>query len=196
MRDANIARMIEPTFRIVVALDLEQYSQIVLDHALDQAARHRAPDIHFLSVVERPADVPGVKDQLATLVLPSLDSIASTEWSARLHVRSGDAAEEIAGLAGELRAHLIVIGRFGVHHPHRHIGKSASDIIDLAPCPVLAVGLVDDAPELSPQCEDCVKIRRDTHGGTWFCMRHRGDRARISTLVPFGSNFTGSRLMW
>jgi nucleotide-binding universal stress UspA family protein len=188
--------MIEPTFRIVVALDLEQYSQIVLDHALDQAVRHRAPDVHFLSVVDRPEDVPAVKERLAGLVLPSLDSIASTEWSARLHVRVGETAAEIAGLTGELRAHLIVIGRFGVHHPHRHIAKTASDILDIAPCPVLAVGLVDDAPETTPQCEDCVKIRRETHGGNWFCKKHHGDGARISTLVPFGSNFTGSRLMW
>jgi len=188
--------MIEPTFRMVVALDLEQYSQIVLDHALDQAARHRAPDIHFLCVIAHPADVPEVKDRLASLVLPALDSLASTEWSARLHVRAGQAAEEIAGLAGELRAQLIVIGRFGVHHPHRHIAKTASEILDLAPCPVLAVGLVDDAPETQAQCADCVAIRKDTHGNNWFCMKHRDNRARISTLVPFGSNFTGSRLMW
>ncbi|HEY0255323.1 MAG TPA: universal stress protein [Kofleriaceae bacterium] len=184
----------EHTHRIVVALDLEQYSDIVLEHALDQAARHKRPDLHFLTVIERPADVSEMKNRLAERVLPAIQAIDRTSWAVRLHVRAGSAPEEIAALAGEVDAHLIVIGRFGIHHPRRHLAKMASDILDLAPCPVLVATLRDE--EKSPQCDDCAKARIDTNGERWFCMAHSGDRARISTLVPFGSNFTGSGLMW
>ncbi|MFT3692351.1 MAG: universal stress protein [Kofleriaceae bacterium] len=195
MRDAPSQCMeTEHTHRMVVALDLEQYSDIVLEHALDQAARHRNPDIHFLTVIERPADCDATKNRLAAQVLPAIQAIDRTNWSVRLHVRAGNAPEEIANLAGEVDAHLIVIGRFGVHHPRRHIAKMASDILDLAPCPVLVATL--DGDSKSPQCDDCAKTRLETNGERWFCQRHSGDRARISTLVPFGSNFTGSGLMW
>jgi nucleotide-binding universal stress UspA family protein len=188
--------MIEPPYRIVVGLDLDQYSEIVLEHALDQAARHRAPDLHFLTVTDRPADCDGVKTRLAALVLPGLESIDRSAWSARLHVRAGETAQEIADLASEIRAQLIVIGRFGVHHPHRHLAKTASDILDLAPCPVLVAGLVGDGSQRSPQCDDCARVRIETEGEKWFCERHSGERTRFSTLIPFGGGFSGSSEMW
>lgn len=184
----------EPSFRLVCALDLEQYSDIVLGHALDQAARHEKPDLHFLTVIERAADADATKNRLAEAVLPAIQALDRTSWSVRLHVRAGDAPPEIAALADEVAAHLIVIGRFGVHHPRRHIAKMASDILDLAPCPVLVAALGDEAR--SPQCDDCAKTRLETAGERWFCQAHSGDRARISTLVPFGSGFTGTNLMW
>lgn len=188
--------MIEPPHRIVVALDLEQYSEIVLEHALDQAARHRAPDLHFVTVTDRPAECDTVKPRLAALVLPALELIDRSAWSVHLHVRAGDTAQEIADLAAEVRAHLIVIGRFGVHHPHRHLAKMASDILDLAPCPVLVAGLVGEEAPRAQQCDDCARVRSETDGQRWFCERHSVERTRFSTLIPFGSNFTGSNEMW
>jgi nucleotide-binding universal stress UspA family protein len=188
--------MIEPPHRIVVGLDLEEYSNIVLEHALDQAARHRAPDLHFLTVIDRPADCDVVKPRLAALVLPALEQLDRTAWSVRLHVRAGDPAEEITDLAVEVNAHLLVIGRFGVHHPHRHLAKMASDILDLAPCPVLVAGLAGEELPHSQQCDDCARVRIQTEGERWFCERHSVERTRFSTLVQSGSGFTGSNEMW
>jgi nucleotide-binding universal stress UspA family protein len=196
MRDAKQSLMLRTNHRIVVALDLEQYSEIVLEHALDQAARHRTPDLHFLTVVERPAECVEMKKRLAQLVLPALQAIDRATWTVHLHVRAGDAPKEIAALALEVGAHLIVIGRFGTHHPHRHIAKMASDILDLAPCPVLVAGLSGDDSHASPQCDDCAKMRAETGGEKWFCVRHSGDRARMTALVPFGSSWTGSNELW
>src|SRR4051812_20963362 len=110
--DAARRNMTEPRQRIVVALDLLEYAEIVLEHALDHAARQRSPDLHFLTVVEKATpETENIKCRLASLVLPALDGLDCTDWRLRLHVREGSAPEEIVNLAAEIRAQLIVIGR-------------------------------------------------------------------------------------
>ena len=194
MRDAWLDVMTRPSFTIVVAVDLGQFSSIVVEHALDQAARHDSPDLHFLTVVAKPGDIEPTKQKLADLVLPMLGTIDRSRWQMRLHVRAGDTPEELAALATEVGAELMVIGRFGEHHPHRRLAKTAADIVDLAPCPVLVASLVADPPRTSPICPECAKVRAATNGERWFCDRHRDDR--VSTRIPFGSNFTGSNQLW
>lgn len=179
--------MTEPRHRIVVALDLSEYAEIVLSHALDQAARHDAPDLHFLHVIAGGDDPELAKQRLAELVLPSLDDLQCAEWSVRLHIRAGNAAEEIASLAGELDAHLVVLGRFGTHHPRRRLGSVAARVIDLAPCPTLVVGIPSDLP--TAQCSACAEVRAASDGERWFCDAHAGDRVRLSTLVVPGSHW-------
>jgi len=61
-------------YRIVVGVDLSEWSDIVIEHALDQAARHDSPELHFLSVRENvrpPAEV--VKQALWERVHPLLE---------------------------------------------------------------------------------------------------------------------------
>ena len=182
--------------RIVVAIDLTEYAEIVLEHALDLASRYGAPDLHFVTVAEHPnVDVDVLKTTLAALVLPALDSIDRSDWRVRLHVRTGDGPAEITDLAAEIRAHLIVIGRFGTHRPHRKIGASAAKVVDLAPCPTLVVGLSDQAPDAIRQCPDCVAARAESDGERWFCTAHTSDEPRLSSIsVP--STWTGGTLMW
>ncbi len=188
--------MSAPSHRIVVALDLTDYAEIVLEHALDQAIRHTAPELHFIAVVAGHADVEDVKRKLAALVLPALDGMTTADWHAQLHVRSGKGPEEIANLAAEIRAHLLVIGRFGTHHPHRNIGATASRVIELATCPTLVVGLVDQSADAVVQCSDCVSVRAASEGERWFCAAHVAhDAVRLSTIVTRGSTTT-SGLMW
>ena len=52
-------------YRIVVALDGSEYAEIVVEHALDQAARHDPVDLHLLTVVNNAADVEAAKVWLA-----------------------------------------------------------------------------------------------------------------------------------
>ena len=187
--------MPEPRHRIVVALDLSEYAEIVLEHALDQAARHAAPDLHVVHVAEEAtANIDRAKQQLAALVLPALADLDCADWRVRLHVRVGKAADEIAELAGEVAAHLIVLGRFGTHHPHRRLGTVAARVIDRAPCPTLVVGMPPDA-EAVVQCADCVDVRAESDGERWFCPRHAGDRMRLSTMITPGASWIGG-LMW
>lgn len=190
--------MTDPIHRIVVALDLLEYAEIVLEHALDQARRYEAPDLHFVTVVENPrADLDDAKRRLEALVVPALEGIDRARWRVHLHVRSGRATEEITNLAAEIRAHLLVIGRFGVHHPRRRIGRTANRVIDLATCPTFVVTLTDQSPDAQAQCPDCVALRTSTDGRTWFCAVHAApERVQLSTIVGPGTSLTGGPLMW
>ena len=196
--DAALIGMADQTHRIVVALDLEEYAEIVLEHALDQATRHVAPDLHFLMVVEdSKTDIEEVKRRFAALVLPALEGRDRTNWRVRLTVRTGKAPEEITNLAADIRAHLIVIGRFGVHHPHRRIGLTASRVIDLATCPTFVVVPSDQTPDSQPACPECVALRSASDGRIWFCPAHSAPGSlHLSTIVGTAPSFTDGGLMW
>jgi nucleotide-binding universal stress UspA family protein len=185
-----------PRYRIVVALDLSEYAEVVLEHGLDQAAQHDAPDLHFVTVTEHDGDRDDVKNRLGALVLQGLDGFNCCEWHARLHVRTGRPAEEIADLAAELRAHLIVVGRFGLSHPRKKLGSVANRVIEAASCPTLVVGMVDQSPDQQVQCPACVAVRAESDGERWFCDAHAmTDQARFTAVVG-PSTLTGSGPMW
>jgi nucleotide-binding universal stress UspA family protein len=188
----------DPHFRIVVALDLSEYAEIVLEYALDQAARHSAPDIHFVHVIPN-GDTDRIDDakrRLATLSLEALENVRGADWRARLHIRAGKPADEIITLAAELDAHLIVCGRFGVHRTWRQLGSVAHRVLEHAHCPVLAVNLVD-RPLDTPQCADCVAVRADTDGERWFCDAHSApDRETLATTSLTSIPRIGGGLLW
>ena len=62
----------DPHFRLVVALDLSEYAEIVLEYALDQAARHSAPDIHFVHVIEGHRDATSKLPRTASASSPAM----------------------------------------------------------------------------------------------------------------------------
>ncbi len=183
-------------YRIVIALDGSEYSEIVLEHGLDQAARHDTPELHVLAVVDSPAGIGTVKTWLATIVLEGLDAFRAGRpgWRTRLHVRVGRAAEEIVDLAAEVDADLLVVGRYGVHHPRRSI---ADDVVAAATCPTLVVGLAGHAVDAEPACAACVEVREQSDGERWFCDQHAApDRLRLSTLVPPSPPLTHGGPLW
>lgn len=185
-------------FQIVVAYDCSEYAEIVLEHAIDQAARHDAPELHILTVVEDDrADLDEIQRRLAGLVTPALEAFKNhNSGRARLHVRIGKPHEEIANFAAEIRAQLIVAGRFGTHRGRR-LGSVIGRILDASPCPVLVVNLFDDSPDSVPQCPDCVAARAETDGERWFCDAHRApDRISMSPIIGLGSIPTRGGLMW
>lgn len=187
-------------FRIVIALDLSEYAEIVLEHALDQAARHSSPDLHFVHVIEHDGDERAETAQasLGKLVLQGLETFGSKghDWRARLHVRAGKPAEEIVALAGEVDADLLVVGRFGTHRALRTLGSVAHRVVENAPCATLAVTLVDRDVE-APSCPDCAAVREDTDGERWFCDAHAApDRVTLATTFLPSSTWVGSTTMW
>jgi nucleotide-binding universal stress UspA family protein len=183
-------------FCIVVALDDSEYAEIVIEHAIDQAARHDGVDFHAIAVVDDEDRATGVKQRLAELVTQALDMLHGT-WRAHLHVRGGEPANEIANLAADVRADLIVVGRFGLHHPVKPLGSIATAVIEAAPCPTLVVGLVDRSPDARPQCADCAAVREATDGERWFCERHSApDREFPASALITSTTLTGGGLMW
>src|SRR5690349_14478159 len=60
-------------YRIVVGVDLTEYSHIVIEHALDQAARHQSPELHFVHVQEsRKHELNALGESLSAAVYPAL----------------------------------------------------------------------------------------------------------------------------
>lgn len=191
----------DPHFRIVIALDLSEYAEIVLEHALDQAARHPAPDIHVVHVVARDneAHIEKAKGRLGELVLDALETFdRGPDWRVRMHIRAGRADEEVVALAEDVEAQLIVCGRFGVHRAWRRLGSVAHRILENANCPVLAVNLIDRGIAATKQCPKCVAVRAESDGERWFCAEHSApDRETLATLyVPAHADFVGGGPMW
>lgn len=155
-------------YRIVVGVDLSEYSHIVIEHALDQAARHQLPELHFLYVDEksrRPARELG--ELLAHAVYPALQIFNEygTDWRARLHLRRGKPDVQIAMLAADVLADLIVVGQF---EPHKR--GVAKRVLAAAPRATLVVGMPHELDVT--QCPACATVREDSGGDRWFCDEH------------------------
>jgi nucleotide-binding universal stress UspA family protein len=165
-------------FRIVVGVDLSEYSQIVIEQALDQAARHQAPELHFLHVAERRKDSMEERSQrLSAAVYPSLQVFNQygSDWRARLHVRRGKIEQQINILAADILADLIVIGQFGLHRRH-----TANRVLTQAHCATLVVGM--PKPVDLSQCSACSATREDSDGALFFCEEHVIGHQEVSPL--------------
>ncbi len=95
-----------------------------------------------------------------------------------VHVRHGDAVREIAALAAEIDADLIVIGT-PAHTDWKSwfTGTTEAKLLQHAPCPVVVTGpKPQDArahsPAIEPPCPDCLKVRTESRGALWWCPRH------------------------
>lgn len=181
----------------MVGINLSEYADIVIEHALDQAARHDTPELHFLTVREkRTPSSDELKQALWDRVYPELQTFNQygTDWRARLHVRRGKPETEIAELAAEIRADLIVIGQFGLHNPRTGDKNLPNRVLQQAVCPTLVVGLPEEA-DTTPQCPLCYAVRDQTDGERWFCPQHAGDRGNDHLVSPMTS-WSGGSLMW
>jgi nucleotide-binding universal stress UspA family protein len=180
-------------YRIVVGIDLSEYADIVIEHALDQAARHDAPELHFLTVREqRKPTNEEYKQALWERVYPALETFNrfGNDWRARLHVRRGKAEVEIAELAAEINADLIVIGQFGLHTPRASDKNLPNRVLQQATCPTLVVGL-PAAADLT-QCPMCSSVRDETEGGRWFCAQHAEHHDNDHIVSPMTTWTNGS----
>lgn len=186
------------TYRIVVGIDQTRESDAALDRALELARREPAAEVHVVSVAspygafvrfdghgkDMPLDEAGlvlaeeVKHKLgAAAIGPGLRVAA--------HVRTGKAAQEIAQVAADLEADLVVVGSRGRRGAERLLlGSTAETVVRIAPCPVLVVrpkGAGDGVPEIEPPCPRCVEVRRETQGARLWCNQHSEHHARRHT---------------
>ena len=172
---------------MVVGVDLTEYAPMVIEHALDQAARQEAPELHFLHVVEgKKQPVAALNERMVAAVYPALQTFNQhgTDWRARLHLRRGKPDEQITALAADVLADLIVIGQFGLHRrrlPHRVLAAAAS--------PTLIIGMPH--PLDVSQCPACTTVREYSDGDRWFCDDHIDDAAPHA-VSPMTS-WTGGR---
>ena len=137
----------------------------------------------IVPVQDRHASYVQITDHLRERLISETQRMLGPDPARRVpsivHVRLGAIAEQIAALAGEISADLVVVGthgRRGVRH--LLIGSVAEKAVRLSPCPVLVVRaknthVLDNLPAIEPPCPQCVKAREESSGTEWWCEAHR-----------------------
>ncbi len=101
------------------------------------------------------------------------------------HVRVGSPAQQIAQLASDLDADLVIVGTHGERGvKHLLLGSVAESVMRLAKCPVLVVRAKDhyqNVPEIEPPCPMCVQTRFATRGEQMWCEQHSERHGRRHT---------------
>lgn len=189
--------MSNSTYKIVVGYDYSPIADLALERAFELAGREKDAEVHVVTVVVQMGDFvgAGVPGLGTAATLPLGDAYAALEarvgqrmsaWQAAsqgtfgrlcIHVRSEVPAAEIAQLASDLEADLVVIGTHGRRGFRRLLlGSVAEGVVRLAHCPVLVVRPKDHAPhvpEIEPPCPRCVEARRASAGQELWCEQHR-----------------------
>ncbi|HYP76608.1 MAG TPA: universal stress protein [Polyangiaceae bacterium] len=186
----------EKAYLIVVGIDYSSASDLALEQAFELASARSRADVHVVSVINlygaqtildgssEPVGVADVSLADATASLQrhvdqrraefrgSLDSV-----SVRVHLRLDAPAQEIAQIAADLEADLVVVGTHGRRGIARFLlGSVAESVVRLAPCPVLVVrpkALPEELPRIEPPCPQCLEARRASAGAEYWCEQHR-----------------------
>ncbi len=181
---ANLSVSGDVPFTVVVGLDLtdQESSGYAFDQALRIAARIPDSEMHCVYVVTD--DTSAAKADEATALLRLYVSEKAHAIGvggpgrAGIHVRRGDAAHEIAKLAADVGADMIVVGtRKAPHLRSLLLGTTAERVMASSKCPVFVAGPRPrtSGPEpivIDPPCPDCVAQRFATSGREWWCERH------------------------
>jgi nucleotide-binding universal stress UspA family protein len=183
---------------IVVGVDYSDTSELALAHALEIASTGPRAEVHVVHVAttfhplvgveHTPETMPPVPKPDETLrdLADHVDRRLERFMSRRdasfplpervvLHVRYDSPAQEIALLARDLDAQLVIVGTHGRRGLSRVLlGSVAEGVVRLSPCPVLVVRPreVSVAPRIEPVCEHCVKTRSATGGQRMWCKQH------------------------
>ncbi len=157
-------------FHIVAGIDFTDISETVVEHAIDSARRHDRPVLHVATVVsiarsffkKRDAEhdreeLVAVEAELRALVRRKIGDFGQSlqeleNWSVHLHARVGQPTEELAALAAEVEADVLIVGRHGERgRVPFFVGSVPERLLKLAACPVMVVQPVDyPLPEPTP----------------------------------------------
>jgi nucleotide-binding universal stress UspA family protein len=183
-------------YTIVVGIDFSDLSDRALDQALEAASLREGAEVHVLYVepdafagaafagrlkeaVSADAAVLEVHKRASERVAKISPEIQKKNIRRVVaHFRRGSPAENIAQLAADLDADLVVVGSHGHRGLERlFLGSVAERVSRLARCPVWIVRPKDHStagrvPEIEPPCPDCLVARAESKGATMWCKRH------------------------
>jgi len=202
---SNAVQITDRRFVLVVGLDITDTdsSGFALDQAARTAMRIIRSEMHLLHVLPAGAgpdqirEAAGSLERYVSAKAKQLGGLA--RQSVGIHVRSGAPGHEIAQLASDVNADLIVVGTH--HRGHLKqllLGSTAEHVMATAKCPVFVAG-PRPAPKpshvivIEPPCTDCLQARQATQGRSWWCKRHsehhhlhRLHRYSYQSELPFG----------
>lgn len=185
-------------YTILVGVDFSEASELAVHRAFELAAERDQAELHLVNVVQTYGpqvayEMPMDASALTVLTVAeartrfktyadqavarfSAQSPGKGSFRVFTHMRFDSVADEIAQLAADLEADLVVVGTHGRRGLSRMLlGSSAEATVRLAPCPVLVVrpkALPDSPPRIEPPCPDCVAARRASGGTEMWCARH------------------------
>jgi nucleotide-binding universal stress UspA family protein len=226
MSDTNVP------YSIVVAVDYSEAGDLALERALELAAERPSAAVHIVNVLSlyqaglglEPAgtgalasDLPPVQEaaeRLRQYVEKQVSNFRAAHPGLPptfpdylvAHQRVEMPSEEIAQLAADLEADIVVVGTHGKRGFSRFLlGSVAEATVRLAPCPVLVVrpkARPAEGPAIQPPCPKCVEARVASRGAELWCEQHRerhgqrhtyhqGDRVGSDSNMPLV--FNGNR---
>jgi nucleotide-binding universal stress UspA family protein len=182
---------------MVVGVDYSESSDLALERAFDLAAEKSRADVHVINVlpvyrsgftpdgaVVELAGAPSVNDATQKLTAYVEKSLTRRRAEGKAlpertvtHLRLDAPAWEVAQLAADLEADLVVVGTHGRRGLSRWVlGSVAEATVRMAPCPVLVVRnkeLPAPVPTIEPPCPRCVETRKASGGSEFWCEQHR-----------------------
>ena len=209
---------------IIVAVDYSESGDLALERAFEFGLEKSDASVHVVNVlpVHRAEIAPDAWEGAWTGSLPTITQAAEelrgyverriaafraahprAELAfldhVRAHQRVDIPSEQIAQLAADLEADLVVVGTHGRRGISRLVlGSVAEATMRLAPCPVLVVrpkAVPAPVPAIQPPCPACVETRKASGGQELWCEQHRrhhgqrhtyhqGDRTGADTNLP------------
>ena len=181
---------------IVVGVDYSDTGALALEKAFELAAGHENGEVHPVNIVRNYGEfveLEGAYPAPYRLSMAEAQKRLQDYVEARImdfnkrtgksfercvsHIRLEFAAEEIAQLAADVDADLVVVGTHGRRGLRRmFLGSVAEAVVRLAQCPVLVArpkGETGNVPKIEPPCPRCVETRKQTDGKEMWCEQHR-----------------------
>jgi nucleotide-binding universal stress UspA family protein len=185
---------------LVVAVDYSEAGALALERAFELALEKPAAAVHVINVLPiAPSSFGPDGSSLGVGSLPTIGEAAEqlrTYLEARIakfraehagqnlavldgvraHQRVEIPSEEIAQLAADVEADLVVVGTHGRRGLTRLVlGSVAEATVRLAPCPVLVVrpkAVPAAVPAIQPPCPRCLEARAASGGKQFWCEQH------------------------
>jgi nucleotide-binding universal stress UspA family protein len=185
---------------IVVAVDYSEAGALALERAFELAVEKPAAALHVINVIPlAPSSYTPEGSALPASSLPTLAEGAAQLHAyvelriamfraahagqnltaldgVRTHQRVEIPSEEIAQLAADVEADLVVVGTHGRRGLTRlMLGSVAEATVRLAPCPVLVVrpkAVPAAVPAIEPPCPRCLETRAASGGKQFWCSQH------------------------
>jgi nucleotide-binding universal stress UspA family protein len=181
---------------IVVGVDYSETGALALDKAFELAAAQENGEVHPVNIVrnygefvELEGAYPApyrlsmaeaqkrLQDYVEARVKQFNEATGKSFKRCVSHIRLEFAAEEIAQLAADVDADLVIVGTHGRRGLRRmFLGSVAEAVVRLAQCPVLVArpkGEGGNVPKIEPPCPKCVETRKKTNGEEMWCEQHR-----------------------
>ena len=175
---------------VLAAIDFSEASDLVVDQALAMARQANAHEIHFLHVRPEPrdeADAEGRHAEFEEWLDARVRNQGAVPYTIKVvaHEASGNPADVIVEMAGELLASVVIVGTHGRKGFQRMVmGSVAESVVRNSGCPVLVVRPQmhhQPAPRIEPPCPRCVERRAQSGGEQLWCEQHGEKHGRRHT---------------